>query len=159
MASPCLCKPPMTSEPTSQVKPVTKQTFGRASPEAAREAAGEALPNGPNCSTANLFSVACISNSFISLSGWSGCGKMEEVAGFSKKNKWPGVYDLSFSFHFCYWRRSGGSNKIVFGPSAFKQMFLVLLLQLRQGPDPKKKLKKSFYLYRKVSLTFISNTS
>ena len=28
------------------VKPVTKQTFGRASPGAAREAAGEALPNG-----------------------------------------------------------------------------------------------------------------
>jgi len=28
------------------VKPVTKQTFERASPEAAREAADEALPNG-----------------------------------------------------------------------------------------------------------------
>ena len=36
----------MTSEPASHVKPVTKQTFGRASPRAAREAAGEALPNG-----------------------------------------------------------------------------------------------------------------
>ena len=29
----------------SHVKPVTKQTFGRASPGAAREAAPEALPN------------------------------------------------------------------------------------------------------------------
>ena len=46
MASPYLCKPPMASEPASHVKPVTKQTFERASPEAAREAAGEALPNG-----------------------------------------------------------------------------------------------------------------
>jgi len=46
MASPCLCKPPTASEPASHVKPVLKQTFGRASPEAAREAAGEALPNG-----------------------------------------------------------------------------------------------------------------
>ena len=36
----------MASGPASHVKPVTKQTFGRASPEAAREAAGEALPNG-----------------------------------------------------------------------------------------------------------------
>ena len=36
----------MASEPTSHVKTVTKQTFGRASPGAAREAAGEALPNG-----------------------------------------------------------------------------------------------------------------
>ena len=40
MASPCLCKTPMA------VKPVTKQTFERDLPEAAREAAGEALPNG-----------------------------------------------------------------------------------------------------------------
>ena len=39
-------KPPMASGPASHVKPVPKQTFGRASPEAAREAAGEALPNG-----------------------------------------------------------------------------------------------------------------
>ena len=46
MASPCLCKPPMASGPASHVKPVTKQTFVRASPGAAREAAGEALPNG-----------------------------------------------------------------------------------------------------------------
>ena len=38
----------MASGPASHVKPVTKQTFGRASPEAAREAAGEALPNGAN---------------------------------------------------------------------------------------------------------------
>ena len=36
----------MASGPASHVKPVPKQTFGRASPEAAREAAGEALPNG-----------------------------------------------------------------------------------------------------------------
>ena len=36
----------MASEPASHVKPVPKQTFGKASPEAAREAAGEALPNG-----------------------------------------------------------------------------------------------------------------
>ena len=36
----------MASGPASHVKPVTKQTFGRASPGAAREAAGEALPNG-----------------------------------------------------------------------------------------------------------------
>ena len=46
MASPCLCKPPMASGPASHVKPVTKQTFGRASPGTAREAAPEALPNG-----------------------------------------------------------------------------------------------------------------
>jgi len=46
MASPCLCKPPLASEPASHVKPVTKQTFGRASPGAARETAPEALPNG-----------------------------------------------------------------------------------------------------------------
>jgi len=46
MASPCLCKPPLASEPASHVKPVTKQTFGRASLGAAREAAPEALPNG-----------------------------------------------------------------------------------------------------------------
>ena len=46
MASPCLCKPPMASEPASRVKPVIKQTFGKASPGAAHEAAGEALPNG-----------------------------------------------------------------------------------------------------------------
>ena len=46
MASPCLCKPPMASEPTSHAKPVTKQMFGKASPEAAREAAPEDLPNG-----------------------------------------------------------------------------------------------------------------
>ena len=45
MASPCLCKPPMASGPASHVKPVTKQTFGRVSPGAAREAACEALPN------------------------------------------------------------------------------------------------------------------
>ena len=36
----------MASGPASRVKPVTKQTFGRASPGAAREAAAEALPNG-----------------------------------------------------------------------------------------------------------------
>jgi len=36
----------MASEPASRVKPVTKQTFGRVSPGAAREAAPEALPNG-----------------------------------------------------------------------------------------------------------------
>jgi len=36
----------MASEPVSHVKPVTKQTFERASPGAAREAAPEALPNG-----------------------------------------------------------------------------------------------------------------
>jgi len=36
----------MASKPASHVKPVTKQTFGRASPGAAREAAGEALPGG-----------------------------------------------------------------------------------------------------------------
>ena len=36
----------MASGPASHVKPVTKQMFGRASPGAAREAAGEALPNG-----------------------------------------------------------------------------------------------------------------
>jgi len=35
----------MASGPASHVKPVTKQTFGRASPGAAREA----LPNGPKC--------------------------------------------------------------------------------------------------------------
>ena len=46
MASPCLCKPPLASEPASHVKPVTKQTFVRASPGAAREAAPETLPNG-----------------------------------------------------------------------------------------------------------------
>ena len=45
MASPCLCKPPMASEPASHVKPVTKQTFKRVSPGAAREATPEALPN------------------------------------------------------------------------------------------------------------------
>ena len=39
MASPYLCKPPMASGPASRVKPVTKQTFGRTSPETAREAA------------------------------------------------------------------------------------------------------------------------
>ena len=39
-------KPPMASGPASHVKPVTKQTFGRASPGATREAAPEALPNG-----------------------------------------------------------------------------------------------------------------
>ena len=36
----------MASGPASHVKPVTKQTFGSASPGAAREAAPEALPNG-----------------------------------------------------------------------------------------------------------------
>ena len=36
----------MALGPASHVKPVTKQMFGRASPGAAREAAGEALPNG-----------------------------------------------------------------------------------------------------------------
>ena len=36
----------MASEPASRVKPVTKQTFGRASPEAAREAATRAVTNG-----------------------------------------------------------------------------------------------------------------
>ena len=36
----------MALGPASHVKPVPKQTFGRAPPEAAREAAGEALPNG-----------------------------------------------------------------------------------------------------------------
>jgi len=36
----------MASGPASHVKPVPKQTFVRASPEDAREAAGEALPNG-----------------------------------------------------------------------------------------------------------------
>ena len=41
-----MCKPPMALVPASRVKLVTKQTFGRASPGAAREAAGEALPNG-----------------------------------------------------------------------------------------------------------------
>ena len=46
MASPCLCKPPTASEPTSRVKPVLKQTFGRASREAAREALPRAVPNG-----------------------------------------------------------------------------------------------------------------
>jgi len=46
MASPCLCKPLMASEPASHVKPVTKQTFGMASPKAAREAASRAVPNG-----------------------------------------------------------------------------------------------------------------
>ena len=40
------CEPPMASGPASHVKPVPKQTFERASPEAAREAAREALPNG-----------------------------------------------------------------------------------------------------------------
>ena len=34
----------MASEPASHVKLVIKQMFGRASPEAAREAAREALP-------------------------------------------------------------------------------------------------------------------
>jgi len=42
-----MCKPLMASGPASHVKPVPKQTFGRASPEAAREAARKALPNGP----------------------------------------------------------------------------------------------------------------
>jgi len=37
----------MASGPASRVKPVTKQTFGRASPGTAREAAGEALQTGP----------------------------------------------------------------------------------------------------------------
>ena len=46
MASPCLCKPPTASEPASRVKPVLKQTFGRASREAAREALPRAVPNG-----------------------------------------------------------------------------------------------------------------
>ena len=41
-----MCKPPMASGPASHVKPVPKQIFRRVSPEAAREAAGEALPNG-----------------------------------------------------------------------------------------------------------------
>ena len=41
-----MCKPPMASGPASHVKPITKQTFGSASPGAAREAAPEALPNG-----------------------------------------------------------------------------------------------------------------
>ena len=35
----------MASGPASHVKPVTKQTFGRVSPGAAREAVDEALPN------------------------------------------------------------------------------------------------------------------
>ena len=46
MASPCLCKPPTASEPASRVKPVLKQTFGRASREVAREALPRAVPNG-----------------------------------------------------------------------------------------------------------------
>jgi hypothetical protein len=46
MTSPCLCKPPIASEPASHVKPVTKLPFGRASPGAARGAAPETLPNG-----------------------------------------------------------------------------------------------------------------
>ena len=59
MASPCLCKPPLASEPASHVKPVTKQIFGRASPGAALEAAPEALPNGALLSYASslLFTV------------------------------------------------------------------------------------------------------
>jgi len=36
----------MASGLASRVKPVTKQTFGRASPGAAGEAADETLPNG-----------------------------------------------------------------------------------------------------------------
>jgi len=57
MASPYLCKPLMASEPASHVKPVTKQTFGRASPEAAREA----RPNSPpqlDESTVEIVAVA-----------------------------------------------------------------------------------------------------
>ena len=46
MASPCLCKPPTASEPASRVKPILKQTFGRASREAAREALPRVVPNG-----------------------------------------------------------------------------------------------------------------
>jgi len=46
MASPCLCKPPTVSEPASRVKPILKQTFGRASREAAREALPRAVANG-----------------------------------------------------------------------------------------------------------------
>ena len=37
MASPCLYKPPLASEPASHVKPITKQTFGRVSLEALAE--------------------------------------------------------------------------------------------------------------------------
>ena len=51
MASPCLCKPPMALGVASHVKPVTKQTFGRTSPGAARGAAPEALPNRALAST------------------------------------------------------------------------------------------------------------
>jgi hypothetical protein len=39
------------------VKPVLKQTFGRASPEAAREAASKALPNGALPNGAEVASV------------------------------------------------------------------------------------------------------
>ena len=46
MVSPCLCKSPTASEPASRVKPVLKQTFGRASREAAHEALPRAVPNG-----------------------------------------------------------------------------------------------------------------
>ena len=55
MASPCLCKPPLASEPASHVKPVTKQMFGKASSEAAREAASEALPNRAKVSIRSFF--------------------------------------------------------------------------------------------------------
>ena len=47
----------MASGPASHVKPVPKQTFGRASPEAAREAAGEALPNGALVYTQQSYST------------------------------------------------------------------------------------------------------
>ena len=66
MASYCLCKPPMALGPASRVKPVTKQTFGRASPGAAREAAPEALPNGALILSKRTFSTFSQSLSFLS---------------------------------------------------------------------------------------------
>jgi len=59
----------MASEPASHVKPVTKQTFGRASPEAAREAAPRAVPNGAFVS---LFVFAAKSNG-PAVRGHKGC--------------------------------------------------------------------------------------
>ena len=50
----------MASGPASHVKPITKQTFGKVSPGAAREAAGEALPNGAVMLAASQLAWICL---------------------------------------------------------------------------------------------------
>ena len=65
MASLCLCKPPLASEPASHVKPVTKQTFGRVSPGAACEAAPEVLPN-----RAVVYALLSVGHAWPSMLAW-----------------------------------------------------------------------------------------